>query len=93
VGNLLFHTSSYWAYLTMTSLIGFITVIWLMVLVVAAFLVTLAPSVHLLFKGGERSNWAIVSLIQGVIAIGLVLLFILGLSKLKGFYAIRKLHL
>jgi hypothetical protein len=64
-----------------------------MVLVVAAFLVTLAPSVHLLFKGGERSNWAVISLIQGVVAIGLVLLFILGLSKLKGFYAIRKLHL
>jgi hypothetical protein len=92
VGNLLFHTSAYWAYLTVTSLIGFITVIWLMLLVVAAFLVTLAPSVHLLFKG-ERSNWAIISLLQGAIAIGLVLLFILGLSKLKGFYAMRKLHL
>lgn len=77
----------------MTSLMGFITVIWLMVLIVAAFLVTLAPSIHLLFKGGERSNWAIISVIQGVIAIGLVLLFILGLSKLKGFYAVRKLHL
>jgi len=64
-----------------------------MVLVVAAFLVTLAPSVHLLFKGAERSNWAVISLIQGVIAIAIVLLFILGLSKLKGFYAIRKLHL
>ncbi len=77
----------------MTSLMGFITVIWLMVLIVAAFLVTLAPSIHLLFNGGERSNWAIISVIQGVIAIGLVLLFILGLSKLKGFYAVRKLHL
>jgi hypothetical protein len=64
-----------------------------MVLVVAAFLVTIAPAVHLLFKGGERSNWAIISLIQGVIAIGLILLFILGLSKLKQFYAMRKLHL
>jgi hypothetical protein len=64
-----------------------------MVLVVAAFLVTLAPSVHFLFKGEERSNWAVISLIQGVIAVGLVLLFILGLSKLKGFYALRKLHL
>lgn len=75
------------------SLIGFITIIWLMILAVAAFLVTLAPSVHLLFKAGERSDWPIISLIQGVIAVGLVLLFILGLSKLKGFYAVRKLHL
>jgi len=79
--------------LTTKSLIGFITVIWLMVLVVAAFLVALAPSVHLLFKGGERSNWAVISLVQGAIAIGIVLLFILGLSKLKAFYAIRKLRL
>ena len=79
--------------MTIASLIGFITVIWLMVLVVAAFLVALAPSVHLLFKGGERSNWAVISLVQGAIAIGIVLLFILGLSKLKAFYAIRKLRL
>ena len=79
--------------MTTKSLIGFITVIWLMVLVVAAFLVALAPSVHLLFKGGERSNWAVISLVQGAIAIGIVLLFILGLSKLKAFYAIRKLRL
>ena len=79
--------------MTTKSLIGFITVIWLMVLVVAAFLVALAPSVHLLFKGGERSNWAVISLVQGAIAIGLVLLFILGLSKFKAFYATRKLRL
>ena len=46
-----------------------------------------------LVKGGERSDWPVISLIQGVIAVGLVLLFILGLSKLKGFYAVRKLHL
>jgi hypothetical protein len=79
--------------MTIASLIGFITVIWLMVLVVAAFLVALAPSVHHLFKGGERSNWAVISLVQGAIAIGLVLLFILGLSKFKAFYATRKLRL
>jgi hypothetical protein len=70
----------------------FITIVWIMVLAVAAFLVTLAPSVHLLFKG-ERYHWTIISLIQAVIAVGVVLLFILGLSKLKGFYAARKLHL
>jgi hypothetical protein len=64
-----------------------------MVLAVAAFLVILAPSVHLLFKGGGRSHWEIISLIQAIIAVGVVLLFILGLSKLKGFYAVRKLHL
>ncbi len=75
------------------TLMVFITIIWIMVLAVAAFLVTLAPSAHLLFKGGERSHWTIISLIQAVIAVGVVLLFILGLSRLKGFYAARKLHL
>ncbi|MFZ0514915.1 MAG: hypothetical protein WAM14_25155 [Candidatus Nitrosopolaris sp.] len=64
-----------------------------MVLAVSAFLVTLVPLVHLFFKEGERSDRPIISLIQAGIAIGVVLLFIIGLSKLKGFYAERKLHL
>ncbi|HET7149303.1 MAG TPA: hypothetical protein VFI73_12485 [Candidatus Nitrosopolaris sp.] len=64
-----------------------------MVLAVAAFLVTLVPSVQLMFKGGERSDKLSISSIQALIAVGVVLLFIMGLSKLKGFYAARKLHL
>lgn len=74
------------------ALITFITVIWLMVLAVAAFLVTFVPSVQFLFKGGERSDRLIMSSIQAVIAMGVLLLFIMGLSRLKGFYAARKLH-
>ena len=76
----------------LAALIVFITIIWLMVLAVAAFLVTLVPSVQLLFKG-ERSDKLIMSSIQALIAVGVVLLFIMGLSKLKEFYAARKLHL
>jgi len=34
-----------------------------------------------------------VSSIQALIAMGVLLLFIMGLSRLKGFYAARKLHL
>jgi len=64
-----------------------------MVFAVAAFLVTLVPSVQLLFKGGERSDKLIMSSIQALIAVGVVLLFTLLLSKLKEFYAARKLHL
>jgi hypothetical protein len=75
--------------LRLGALITFITVIWLMVLAVAAFLVTFVPSVQFLFKGGERSD---MSSIQAVIAMGVLLLFIMGLSRLKGFYAARKLH-
>ena len=77
----------------LAALIAFITVIWLMVLAAAAFLVTFAPSVQFLFKGGERSDKLIMSSIQALIAMGVVLLFIMGLSRLKGFYAARKLHL
>jgi hypothetical protein len=64
-----------------------------MVLAVAAFLVTFVPSVQFLFKGGERSDKLIMSSIQALIAMGVVLIFIMGLSRLKGFYAARKLHL
>lgn len=63
-----------------------------MILAVAGFLVLLVPVIHHWFKG-EKSEWPLISLIQGVIAIVAVLLFIIGLSKLKGFYAARKLHL
>ena len=80
-------------YLRLAALIAFITVIWLMVLAVAAFLVTFVPSVQFLFKGGERSDKLIMSSIQALIAMGVVLIFIMGLSRLKGFYAARKLHL
>ena len=79
--------------LRLAALIAFITIIWLMVFAVAAFLVTLVPSVQLLFKGGERSDKLIMSSIQALIAVGVVLLFTLLLSKLKEFYAARKLHL
>jgi hypothetical protein len=79
-------------YLRLAALIAFITVIWLMVLAVTAFLVTFVPAVQSLFKG-ERSDKLIMSSMQALIAIGVVLLFIMGLSRLKGFYAARKLHL
>jgi len=79
--------------LRLAALIAFIAVIWLMVLAVAAFLVTFVPSVQFLFKGGERSDKLIMSSIQALIAMGVVLIFIMGLSRLKGFYAARKLHL
>jgi uncharacterized protein YqgC (DUF456 family) len=79
--------------LRLAALISFIIVIWLMVLAVAAFLVTFVPSVQFLFKGGERSDKLIISSMQALIAMGVVLIFIMGLSRLKGFYAARKLHL
>ena len=79
--------------LRLAALIAFITIIWLMVLAVAAFLVTLVPSIEHLFKGRERSDRLIVSSIQALIAVAVVLVFIMGLSKFKEFYAAKKLHL
>jgi predicted ferric reductase len=93
MNNLLFHPCTYLGCLRLGALIAFITIIWLMVLAVAAFLVTLVPSIEHLFKGGERSYRLIISSIQALIAVAVVLVFIMGLSKFKEFYAAKKLHL
>ena len=79
--------------MTIQSLMIFITVMWIMVLAVAAFLVIAVPQIEVLFKGGGRTEKIIISGIQAVISIGAVVLFIIGLSKLKKIYAGRKLHL
>jgi hypothetical protein len=79
--------------MTIQSLMIFITVMWIMVLAVAAFLVIAVPQIEVLFKGGGRTEKIIVSGIQAVISIGAVVSFIIGLSKLKKIYAGRKLHL
>jgi hypothetical protein len=79
--------------MTLQSLVIFVTIMWIMVIAVAAFLVILVPSAHLLFKGEDRTEKLIVSLIQAVIAVAAVVLFIIGLSWLKRIYARRKLHL
>lgn len=75
------------------SLMIFITVMWIMVLAVAAFLVIAVPQIEVLFKGGGRTEKIIISGIQAAISIGAVILFIIGLSTLKKIYAGRKLHL
>jgi hypothetical protein len=79
--------------MAMQSLVMFITVMWIMVLAVAAFLLIAVPQIEVLFKGGGRIEKIIISGIQAVISIGAIVLFIIGLSKLKKIYAGRKLHL
>jgi hypothetical protein len=70
----------------------FITVVWIMVLTVTAFLVVLvAPIDFALF--GEKYDRLVNSVIKAFIAITTVMLFILGLNRLKRFYIQKKLEI
>jgi hypothetical protein len=70
----------------------FITVVWIMVLTVTAFLVVLvAPIDFALF--GENYDRLVNSVIQAFVAITTVMLFILGLNRLKSFYIQKKLEI
>jgi hypothetical protein len=75
-------------------LIAFITIMWLMLLGVAAFLIFLVPSLDHLSKPGETKAGRItISIIQAAVSIGAVVLFIIGLSRLKKIYVNKKLHI
>ncbi len=70
----------------------FITIIWLMILAVAAFLISLVPSLQVLFKENGKLDRILMSGVQATVAVVAILLFIYGLSKLKSFYAARKFY-
>ena len=75
-------------------LIAFITIMWLMLLGVAAFLIFLVPLLDDLYKPGETKAGRItISIVQAAISIGAVILFVIGLSKLKKIYVSKKLQL
>lgn len=75
-------------------LIAFITIMWLMLLGVAAFLILGVPLLDHLSKPGETKTWRItISVMQAAVAIGAVILFIIGLSRLKKIYVNKKLHI
>ena len=64
---------------------GFITVMWLMVLATAAFLLFIVPPLgHILFTYG--ANRLAISAIQASLSIAIVLSLIAGLSKMKKIY-------
>jgi hypothetical protein len=75
-------------------LIAFITIMWLMLLGVTAFLIFLVPLLDHLSKPGETKAGRItISIMQAAISIGAVILFVIGLSKLKKIYVSKKLQL
>ena len=76
----------------LAGLIGFITVMWIMILAVAAFLIVfVAPIDVILFRGSlDRS---VTSIIQAFIAITVVIILVLGLNRMKTIYMRKKLQL
>jgi hypothetical protein len=76
----------------LAGLIGFITVMWIMILAIAAFLIIfVAPIDIILFRGSL--DRLVTSIIQAFIAITVVIILVLGLNKMKTIYMRKKLQL
>ena len=76
----------------LTGLLGFIIVMWVMILAITAFLINfVAPIDFVLFKNGL--DRFIISLMQASIAIIIIMIFVLGLDKMKEIYMQKKLEL
>jgi hypothetical protein len=76
----------------LAGLIGFITVMWIMILAIAAFLIIfVAPIDVILFRGSL--DRLVTSIIQAFIAITMVIILVLGLNKMKTIYMRKKLQL
>jgi hypothetical protein len=76
--------------MSLAGLMGFITIMWIMILTVAAFLIIIVVHIDVvLFR--DRIDRLITSIIQASIAIGIVLILILTLSMMKKIYMQRKL--
>ena len=76
----------------LAGLIGFITVMWIMILAIAVFLIIfVAPIDVILFRGSL--DRLVTSIIQAFIAITVVIILVLGLNKMKTIYMRKKLQL
>jgi hypothetical protein len=76
----------------LTGLLGFMTVMWIMILGITAFLINfVAPIDLILFRNGlDRLT---ISLMQASIAIIIIIILIWGLNKMKEIYIQKKLQL
>jgi hypothetical protein len=76
----------------LTGLFGFVTVMWIIILVESAFLVFVVPTVdRILLRSGYSR--LIVSLIEASISISSVVVLIFLLNKMKNVYMQKKLQL
>lgn len=76
----------------MVALILFISMVWVMVLVVCAFLIIFVAPIHFVFLG-EPYDRLLISLIQAFMAIIAVIVLVFALSKLKKLYIQKQLKL
>ena len=76
----------------LTGLLGSITVMWVMILAITAFLINfVAPIDLILFRNGL--DRLIISLMQASIAIIIIIILVWGLNKMKEIYIQKKLQL
>ena len=76
----------------LTGLLGFIIVMWVMILAITAFLINfVAPIDFVLFRNELDS--LIISLMQASIAIIIIIILVWGLNKMKEIYMQKKLEL
>jgi uncharacterized membrane protein YhhN len=75
----------------LASLLLFMTGTWAMVLAVAAFLVVFVAPIEMYLFGGQGESLTISS-VQAAIAIVVIIMFVLGLNRLKSIYLYKKLQ-
>ena len=77
----------------LVDLIGFIIVMWLMILVVSSFLVIVVPRMDDILIKNLGYNRLTVSIIEALTSISSIMILIFGLSKMKNYYMQKKLKL
>jgi hypothetical protein len=75
----------------LASLLLFMTGMWAMVLAVGAFLVVFVAPIEMYLFGGQGEPLTISS-VQAAIAIVVIIVFVLGLNRLKSIYLYKKLQ-
>jgi hypothetical protein len=75
------------------SLIGFVTVMWLMILIVSAFLVIFVPRMDVVLIRNLGYNRVTVSIFEALVSISSIVILIFVLSKMKNYYMRKKLEL
>ena len=77
----------------LVGLIGFVTAMWLMILVVSSFLVIVVPGMDDVLIKNLGYNRLTVSIIEALTSISSIMILIFGLSKMKNYYMQKKLKL
>jgi len=78
--------------LEILGLFGLIIIMWLMIILVSLFLISIVAPLHL-FVFHNSTDRYITSAIQAFLAVGIVIVLILLLSKMKSQYLRRKLDI